>query len=913
MLRRLRHMACAAAAIAAAQGVFAPEAIAADGRTSASPEWTPNEDDFLLLQLTLGKYTIANEIRGYQTRDGVCLDLADVIQSLDLPVRLDKKSRRATGWLFGEDQTITIDRESNTVQNGNNNRAPVGGEIHDTPEGWCVELDALSRWFGIGMQADLYAAAVRIDGTAKLPFVEALERRSRAARLRPKLASFDLSKLPQASMEYRMWRTPSVDTVVRLGYTSSGGQGRASAALESYAAGELGGVSYTARIASDGQLRPRSLRMTAYRNDPSGNLLGPLRATQTAAGDVQTEPGQLTGRSQVGRGAYVSNRPIGRPSRFSTTNLRGVLPSGWDAELYRNGQLVAFQDDSANGRYEFLDLDLYFGRNDFEVVLYGPQGQIRRVRESMPVGQLAVEPGKTYYWAGAIQDGRDLVEIGSPTSLDSGRWRWGVGIERGLDARTSVSAGLQSLWVAGRRREYAEASALRTFGAMQLALAAAHERGGGSLVQANALGTFRKVNYGADVAVMQGDFTSEFASPDLAWRAGFRADTSLRLGHKSVPLQASVGWAQLKDGRNLTEWLIGTSFNLAQTAFTAELRSGTPYRLSGGTADDPITLGSGDRATELRILASRRMFGLSLRGGAEFALSGKDTGLRRARLNTSVPIGDRSEASAEIEYQANSRAAQLGLGYSRDFGLFALRGDAFYSTAGNMGLRMNLAFSFGPGPDGGLRLSSNKLARNGQAAVRVFRDNDGDGRFTDGDETLPDVYLTAGIRRTEAITGENGTAMVDELKPFVPVLVGVDEATLNDPLLAPRGKGIVVTPRPGVFAQVDLPISPAGEVEGEILSSQGVSVSGVSLELIDEAGAVAATTYSEFDGFFLFERVPYGRYRLRVAPDDPRKLQVADPLRCEVTIGREQDIGRMGVIKLKPGAAQIAAAAPTSP
>jgi hypothetical protein len=885
--------------IAAAHGVAAPAAAGAQESPPASAAWQPSEDDFLLLRMTLGKYTLSNEVRGYQTRDGVCLDLADVIQSLDLPIRLDKKSRRATGWLFAEDQAFTIDRDAHMVQNGNNSASPLRNEIHDTPEGWCVEVAALSRWFGVSMKPDLYAAAIRLDDKAKLPFIEAIERRSRAARLRPRPMNFDLGKVPQAQMDYQMWRAPSVDTVVRLGYSAGNGRSQASATYETYAAGELGGVSYTARVSSDGAMRPRTLRVTAYRNDPEGNLLGPLRATQVAIGDVETESAQLTGRSQVGRGAFVSNRPIGRATRFSTTTLRGVVPSGWDAELYRNGQLVAFQSDRTDGRYEFADLELYFGRNDFEVVLYGPQGQVRRVRESVPVGQTAIEPGKTYYWAGAVQDQRDLVELGDTFGPVVGHWRWGVGIERGLDQRTSFAAGAQSIWVAGRRRQYVEGSLLRSFGAMQLSLAGAYERGAGALVQANALGTFRKVNYAADLTWVQGHFTSELTSPDLAWRANFRADTSLRLGRLDLPLQVGLGRAGLKNGRQVTEWLMGTAFTLAQTSVSAEIRKSYGPDLREIDAAEP--------STELRILASRRIFGLSLRGAAEFGLGGRNPGFRAARLYTSVPLDEASDVSAQVDYEAGAGKTQFQLGYSRDFGPFAVRGDAFYATSGNVGVRMNVAFSFGPAADGGLRFSSNKLARSGQAAVRVFRDNDGDGHFTDGDETLPDVYLTAGIRRTDAITGKNGVAMVDELKPFAPVLVGVDESTLNDPYLAPRTRGVVVTPRPGVFADVDFPISPAGEVEGELLSPEGASLAGVSLELIDEAGGVAATAFSEFDGFFLFERVPYGRYRLRVAADDSRQLQVADPLRADVEVGRKAEIGRMGVIKLKSAAAQVAA------
>ncbi|MGN6497040.1 MAG: MSCRAMM family protein [Tsuneonella sp.] len=855
----------------------------------------------MLLQMTLGKYVLSQDIRGYQTPGGVCVDLADVIQSLDLPIRLDKKSRRATGWLFAEDQKLTIDREANTVQNGNNDRAPIGDEIHDTPEGWCVDLAALSRWFGIGLKPDLYRAAIRIDDSVKLPFVAALERKSRAARLRPK-PTFDLAQFPKAPMEYRMWRAPSVDTVVNVGFGAGHGRSQLAASVETYAAGEIAGVSYNARLATDGNLRPQSLRMTAYRNDPEARMLGPLRATQVAVGDVQTDAGQLTGRSQVGRGVYVSNNPIGRSAQFSTTSLRGALPAGWDAELYRNGQLIGFQSDTSNGRYEFIDQDLYFGRNDFEVVLYGPQGQIRRVRESVPVGTLAVEPGKTYYWAGAVQDGRDLIGLDRQNTLASaGHWRWGVGVERGLDQRTSVAAGLQSLFYSGRRRSYIEGNLSRSFGSMQVVLAAAHERGAGALVQANVLGALHDVSYAANLTWMAGDYTSEFASPDLAWRAGFRADTSLRLGKAALPLQLGIGRTATKDGRQVTEWLMGTSFTLLQTAVTAEIQ-----RSAQGAIDDASSVI--DPQTQLRLLASRRMFGLSLRGGADFNLSGEDKGFQAARLYTSVGVGRTSDLSAQVEYQAANSDTRFQLGYSRDFGKFALRSDAFYSTSGNVGIKLNIAFSFGPSADGGLRLSSTKLARSGQAEVRVFRDNDGDGRFGAGDEPLPDVYLTAGVRRTESLTGKNGMAMVDELKPFVPVLIGVDEATLNDPYLAPRSKGVVVTPRPGVHAQIDFPVSPAGEVEGEVQSKSGMPAAGVTLELVDARGAVAASAFSEFDGFFLFERVPYGRYRLRVSPGDKGKVQLADQRQAEVVVGRDADVGRMGVVKLAPATTTIAAA-----
>src|SRR5690606_39892483 len=69
----------------------------------------------------------------------------------------------------------------------------------------------------------------------------------------------------------------------------------------------------------------------------------------------------------------------------------------------------------------------------------------------------------------------------------------------------------------------------------------------------------------------------------------------------------------------------------------------------------------------------------------------------------------------------------------------------------------------------------------------------------------------------------------------------------------PIWKGVVITPRPGVPARIELAISPTGEVEGTIDGPQGGALAGVELELVDVEGQVAAKTMSEYDGFFLFE------------------------------------------------------------
>ena len=78
--------------------------------------------------------------------------------------------------------------------------------------------------------------------------------------------------------------------------------------------------------------------------------------------------------------------------------------------------------------------------------------------------------------------------------------------------------------------------------------------------------------------------------------------------------------------------------------------------------------------------------------------------------------------------------------------------------------------------------------------------------------------------------------------------------------------------------------------------------------MLDADGKVVGTARSDFDGFFLFDRVPYGQYRLRLAGAVARKLQVRDALASTIAVSRSNEIARLGVIRLEPGVLTIARA-----
>jgi len=174
------------------------------------------------------------------------------------------------------------------------------------------------------------------------------------------------------------------------------------------AAGEIASLSYDAMLLTDRNGVPQSLRVRTYRSDPEGGLLGPLNATHFALGDVGGASNRLLS-SANGRGVEVTNRPLLSPAEFDRTRFEGEMPTGWEAELYRNGELLAFSRSDGSQRYFFDDVPLLYGDNRFEIVTYGPQGQQRSRLEQVNVGQNQVPTGQTWYWAGVNQPNKDML------------------------------------------------------------------------------------------------------------------------------------------------------------------------------------------------------------------------------------------------------------------------------------------------------------------------------------------------------------------------------------------------------------------------------------------------------------------------------------------------------------------------
>ncbi len=178
------------------------------------------------------------------------------------------------------------------------------------------------------------------------------------------------------------------------------------------AAGDLLGLSGELSLGlAGGDRRPApALRWTLGRHDPEGGLLGPLRATRVSFSDLFSPRRPLLCRQGTGRGLEISNFPLGRPSEFDRTSLRGDALPGWEVELYHGENLIDFRVVGEDGRYELSDVPLFYGFNVLRRVFHGPQGQRREKVERLWIGPELIRAGRSHYRFAVLQPSRGQGE-----------------------------------------------------------------------------------------------------------------------------------------------------------------------------------------------------------------------------------------------------------------------------------------------------------------------------------------------------------------------------------------------------------------------------------------------------------------------------------------------------------------------
>lgn len=821
-----------------------PEALAADTPGAADPR-------LLRVRVAAGEIDPALEAL---VEDGVLyLPAVRLAELIERPHRLSNDG--GTLWIGGRGD-------------GGETAIRLGpGEAGAIVEGGAVFIPQqyAEAAFAIDLEADLGRdlLLVRPAGAA-LPVEERLEREAGWRRRQEAEAEPRPGQTPVTETPWALYAPAMSDVAITARLNS---EGAGSVDYNAVVVGELAWLTHELYVSGPADDRPSDLRLTSGRRDYDGGVFGVASLYEAAAGDVFGYAVPMVGRAPMGRGVSLGGRPLTQPAEFDVTRVEGDALPGWDAELYRNDELISVQRIGPDGRYRFEDVALQVGPNRLVVRLYGPQGQLREVVQTVGIGADMTPPGDVRWAAflnepdhrlfGALLDREPRYDgISGAVMLD-------VGVTRGLSvgayaARAPVSSRSGSAFDG-----YGGVVVRSVLGPASVEAVASIRDAGGWAWRAGALTALGPASLTLRHEEYPGGYRSletEVAASPMRRFSRMRFSTPLsiiREGLGSISLAAER--AVLASGRTDTTARLNWRVETRGISFDHGVEFRDERRPDGSSVDQAFYAGAG----------SLTRGPLSARAAVRLSLSG-DSPMESYDVSLQYRFSETLVASAGAFRDQISGAAGGSFGLSRDLGFAFLNLSGSWNDDGGYAIGAGLSVSLGFDTRG-LRLSSQPRARMGALEPFVFLDRDGDGIYRDGvDEPLPDVQLLVNnYPAPTARTDAGGRAWLTGLPPGEPVRLAVDLGSLPDAFLAPARPDIAVAPRPGRAFRLDIPIVESGEISGvvEVAGEPGPEpLGGFRLDLVDEQGVVRATTVTMFDGAWLFEQVPPGRWIVRAGP-----------------------------------------------
>jgi hypothetical protein len=651
---------------------------------------------------------------------------------------------------------------------------------------------------------------------------------------------------------YKLWSVPSVDAQVYTAGAMADSAGGNGTSVSVTGAGDLLMMSAQYRVMSDSNGQPTAL-LSLGRNDPGGDLLGSLHATQFSFGDLYLPPEPLLARGRNAMGLTISNDPLPGQTIKEIGQLRGHGVPGAQLELYEHDQLLGTTTCDSSGNYHFYGLNLDRGPNDLQVVSVTPDGDVHQETRKVYSGNdgpalnesryefTAGKVGNSVFGAdafGTVQN-QDSTEVIADYQRGLGNGAWASAVsaltngQQGWDKELGL--GLHSwfgpmLWNAQSMVSLDGGTAFSTGVTRRIGNMNA------TLERTEASGTMA-----ARILPEIGANGTSLTSLDLegtSGKHGYSSAYGFDLDRLEGTSPATVVRARLSEGtQNL---MISNTMTLRLTQ--------APSEMSGYTEIRKPLLGS----------VGLLDFGYEVGGGPPLQL---------ARLTLNRNINSIYSARVGFEYDA-----------TRDQPIGALA--TLYHSFGPIDLGLNievlqrgsvvasLLFSTGlqgEGAQGHMALARPGVGESGTVVVRAFVDKHLSGRYEPDDPLLPDVaFLIDGHPRSVS-TGKDGRATIDRLAPNQRVSISADEESFENPSWVSENPGVTTVPRPGRAIAIDFPVLETAELEGKLIEPKGVSPPpGLSAELVDSKQQIADTSILDATGTYVFSRVRPGTYHIRL-------------------------------------------------
>ncbi len=851
-------------------------------KTAPSP--LPSQADEMVVDLRYGRMILSPAVMGFGNETKIFLPLVQVSRILDFNISSRPDTGRISGWFLDEDRRLDFNPATGTGTVDGKSVVLEADQFQAREDGVYVDSKVLSDWFPIDFSYDFSEQSVNINPRETLPFQERLQREDLMRQVRRTQVSGPV--LPLKLPEYQFIDPMFVDFGFSAQYKETdkptkGGEGQ----FYLLGKGDLAFMNADLYMTGDEEDRLNNFRLTLMREDPRGTMLGPLHATKVSAGDIRVPSFPVAGGGGYERGVYAGNLPLNSTGEYDSTHFAGSLSPGWDAQLFRNGVLIESQRVGADGRYAFEDVPLYYGANEFTFKFYGPQGQEKEKTERVMVGNSMMKPGLAQYQVSVTQKDEKIYDpLNRADTVDQGTDRFIGRLRYGVSKDMSVQGGLESQTIHGNRHDYVNAGVQGIAGETFLSADVVKDLAGGSALEL--LGQ-RKAGP-VDLKLKQQFFNDFIRDGETETTNSIESKTDVSL---SGTLKGNDTLPDLPYSLSLNQT---SRKNSEERRATARIAAGlkNTYLSNSLTWKDDNSLTTQPKTAEGSSTLTSNIGKLRLRGTMNYDLY-PEAEINQYNISGLYTLG--REVSSEVAVSQNLENDNLvtgSVGLNWNNGKFILSPKLSYNSDDDLTAFLSFSTSFGmDARSGKTKFTSAREASQGAISARVFHDNNNNQVFDKGDTPISGAKVQADQFHRSAETDENGIAFLTGLRKNQQTDISLKKESLEDPFWEPSKQWNSIIPRPGHVEVVDIPVITTGEIDGTLYLEQPgkkrESLNHAPVQLLDADGNIVQELKSEYDGFYLFMKVPPGDYSVRLAPAFEKNLGVTGIPPVPVTIGQD--------------------------
>ncbi len=859
------------------------------------------DSDLDLYQVVLDGQAVGDPIAGFQVdRDHVLLPLGQLAELFQFNLTVDPVSGTVKGFLWKPEESFSLDLHAGMATSRGVAARLQKGMVEARPDDIYVDATLLSAWWPVRVEFNQRALVVKATSLEESP-AKANARRQKADRKLGGLGNKGVF-LPRTVTPYRALEVDSLDLNASAAWSQTEPKHTYTGGIA--AAGDLlwmsGYANYQA--ANDGS---HSFIGWLERQDPEGGLLGPMDAKRVALGDVASPAMSLITNGGMGPGGLISTFQPGREIRNDRRNFTGALPAGWQAELYVNGLLQAFQASRPDGLYEFNDVPMSYGLNLVKVVLYGPQGERQEIDSKIETQNLVAAKGEFDYTFYAGKPFNELKRASLQTAYGiSHDWNLLVGA---AGVEFNGLGGTQD--IAGSRTDhgYATGGLQGQVGGWGLQGLLSKDFNGGEASLVSARTRLGAWTFGGTQVWLNNYISDEFQANNGQVKTRSLFDFSGSIPDLTAPILGIGGNVQLDtlvDGATITRGYLFLGSSLGRWSLSNQLSAVKDSRISGPT---PI---------QGAFLLSRGFNGFNLRGSAGYQLE-PDGKLQTLALTADTNRVASWYLTSTAQYSVAAKDWAIYAGALKSQGRFSLGINVGHSTSS--GWNAAVTFHIGLSRDtirGGWLAQAQQATAQSLILGHAFLDGNRNGRYDEGEQGVPASFGMSGYG-PGATAGQDGVGAMMGAPPWTDLRVGMTPPDGGDNSIYKADVPVKrILSRPGRTTVVDFPIALMAEVDGTLYIEDGAAPAprgGLHVELVDEKGLVVQTARSAFDGYFEFKNVESGkRYTLRLKADEATMLGVQSGNAHLVSVAPEGGYfdGQDLILVVHPPVEAPAAAAP---